>query len=314
MSGEKEKDRSVSPSVLITGGSGLIGSRLTSVLVSQGFRVSHLTRSHGRNSKVRTFTWDPEKGFIDPAAFADVDFIVHLAGANIGEKRWSKHRRHEIISSRVDTARLIHKYVTEAEIPLKAFVSASATGYYGSVSSDAVFNESNVAAGDFLGSVCNQWEKAADLFSESGIRTVKIRTSVVLDRNDSALSKLMLPGKFGMLVKTGRGDQYMPWIHIDDLCSVYYKALSDESMRGAYNAAAPEQPVHTEFMMSLGRVMRRPVFPLALPPILLKMLMGEMATVVLEGSRVSPQKLLDAGFSFKFTDCESALNEIIKGK
>ena len=168
---------------------------------------------------------------IDPEVFEGIDFIVHLAGANIGEKRWTGKRKEEIIISRTDSARLLHKIIVERGINLKAFISASATGIYGSQTSSQIFTENDPPAADFLGSVCKKWEEAADLFNISGIRTVIIRSAVVLEKSDSALSKLMAPGKFGFFIKTGNGKQYMPWIHIDDLCNIYLKAIDDPDER-----------------------------------------------------------------------------------
>lgn len=191
-------------SVLITGGGGLIGRHLTSTLTRAGYSVSHLSRNGKKTGDLKVFMWDPDKQIIDPSSFNGIDFLIHLAGANIGEKRWSRERKEEIIKSRVDSARFLHKTITDNRIPLKAFISASATGIYGSVTSSTIFTEDDLPSNDFLGSVCRQWEEAADLFSDTGIRTVKIRTSVVLAKSDSTLSKLLMTEKFGFQVKTGR--------------------------------------------------------------------------------------------------------------
>ena len=221
------------PTVLITGGSGLVGRYLTSQLLSEGYKVAHLSRKLTRREDVSVFQWDPEKGILDPAAFIGVEYVIHLAGTNIGEKRWTRKRKEEILNSRLESGRLLHKVVSENKIILKAFISASAIGYYGSVTSGKIFIESDPpASNDFLGTTCRLWEESADLFARSGIRTVKIRTAIVLEKNDSALSKLMTPAKFGFLVQTGNGRQYMPWIHIRDLCNIYLKAIKDEQMSG----------------------------------------------------------------------------------
>jgi hypothetical protein len=248
---------------------------------------------------------------IDREAFEGVDFIIHLAGANIGEKRWSRKRKKEIIKSRVDSARFLHKTVIDNKIHLKAFISASATGIYGSETSGKIFNENDPAGSDFLGSVCKQWEESADLFYNSGIRTVKIRSGVVLEKSDSALSKLMTPGKFGFLIQTGNGLQYMPWIHINDLCNIYLKALEDSEMGGAYNAVAPQQVTHLEFMHVLAKVMRLPVLP-PVPGFLIRIALGEMSEVILKGSRISSEKIMNTGYSFLFRTLEDALYNIIR--
>jgi uncharacterized protein (TIGR01777 family) len=298
-------------SVLITGGSGLIGKYLTISLLKAGYKVTHLLRKENQSGKVRVFLWDAGKKLIDRDAFEGVDFIIHLAGANIGEKRWSRKRKEEIVKSRVDSARFLHKTVIDNRIHLKAFISASATGIYGSETSGKIFNENDPAGSDFLGSVCKQWEEAADLFSNSGIRTVKIRSGVVLEKSDSALSKLMTPGKFGFLIQTGNGLHYMPWIHINDLCNIYLKALEDSEMAGAYNAVAPQQVTHVEFMHVLAKVMRLPVLP-PVPGFLIRIALGEMSDVILKGNRISSEKIMNSGYSFLFRTLEDALYNIIR--
>lgn len=300
------------PTVLIPGGSGLIGKYLTSVLLSGGYEVKHLSRKASQFGKVRVFRWDPENGIIDPGVFEGVDYIVHLSGSNIGDSRWTSKRKKEIKSSRVDSAQLLFDAVSKNNFPVKAFISASGIGYYGSITSERVFNEEDPPADDFTGQLCRKWEEAADMFSLSGIRTVKIRTAVVLEKNDSALRKIMMPARFGFLAMTGSGEQYMPWIHIDDICGIYLKAISDESMNGPYNAAAPEHTTHSDFIKTLSSVVRKPVFPVPVPGIALKMAYGEMADIVLQGSRVSSEKIRNAGYEFKFADLHSALKDVYR--
>ena len=299
------------PSVLITGGSGLVGTYLTNLLLSEGFNVSHLSRKASSNDKVKVFKWEPEKKIIDSKALEGLDFIVHLAGANIGEKRWSSSRKEEIIRSRVDSSVFLHEKIAEAGTSLKAFISASATGYYGSVTSEKIFHEDDEPGNDFLGNTSRKWEEAADLFRNSGIRTVKIRTAVVLEKNDSALAKLMLPGKFGLLLKTGNGEQYMPWIHIIDLCGIYLKAIEDAGMAGPYNAVAPYHVSHSDFMNILGEVMGRHVLQAGIPSFILRAALGEMSDVVLKGSRVSSEKIINSGYSFIYRDLHDALTSAI---
>jgi len=298
-------------SVLISGGSGLIGTHLTTSLLTAGYKVTHLSRKGNQSGKARVFMWDPEKKLIDHEAFEGLDFIIHLAGANIGEKRWTIKRKEEIIKSRVNSTRFLHKTVVDNGIRLKAFISASATGIYGSETSEKIFNENDPPASDFLGSVCKQWEAAADLFYNSGIRTVKIRSGVVLEKSDSALSKLMASGKFGFLIQTGTGLQYMPWIHVNDLCNIYIEALEDSEMGGAYNAVAPQQVTHREFIHVLAKVMKLPVLP-PVPGFLIRIALGEMSEMILNGSRISSEKIMNTGYSFQFKTLENALYNIIR--
>ncbi len=301
--------KKIASRVLITGGSGLVGRYLTSALLSEGYEVSHLSRKTNQFGRVRVFRWDPEKGILDPNVFEGIDFIIHLAGANIGEKRWTKVRKKEIKGSRVDSAKLLLKVIRDNSIDLKGFISASAIGYYGSLTSEHIFTEEDPPAADFLGSTCRQWEEAADRFTETAVRTVKIRTAVVLEKSDSAMAKLLKPARFGIFPVLGSGKQYMPWIHIEDLVNIYLKAVRDENMHGAYNAVAPQHVSQKEFMKNLAAAMHKPFFQLPVPSFFLRLILGEMADVVLKGSRVSGEKIQNAGYIFKYPELNSALTE-----
>jgi uncharacterized protein (TIGR01777 family) len=299
-------------SVLITGGSGLIGKHLTSSLLAEGYIVSHLSRRVIKDGKVRSFLWDPVKSSVNPEAFAGIDFIVHLAGANIGERRWTTKRKREIMESRANSAAFLFNTIRSEGTRLKGFISASATGIYGSETSRKIFFEADPPADDFLGSVCKSWEDSADLFGNAGIRTVKIRTGIVLDKSDSALSKLIMPAKFGFLVQAGSGHQYMPWIHIKDLCNIYLRAIGDSTMTGPYNAVAPQHVTHEEFIKTLAGVMRLPVFPVNVPGFVLKAALGKMSDVILCGSCVSSEKISASGYRFTYRNLKEALENIIR--
>lgn len=296
--------------VLITGGSGLIGRYLTSTLLSEGYTVSHLSRKSDQFGKVRVFRWNPEKRILDPGILAGVDYIVHLAGANIGEKRWTKKRKIEIIKSRVDSARLIYDTVSENGIKLKGFISASAIGYYATITSDRIFMESDPHAEDFLGTTCSLWEETADLFSDRNTKVVKIRTGVVIEKNDSAMAKLLKPARLGIFPRLGNGRQYMPWIHIQDLCNIYLKAIQDDKMRGAYNAVSPQHITQTEFMRTLALTMDKRFFHPRVPAIFLRAALGEMADVILKGSRISTEKIMNAGYVYEFSELKTILEKI----
>ncbi len=298
--------------VLISGGSGMIGRYLTSLLLAEGFNVCHLSRKQDQFGKVRVFRWNPGKDIIDPVILDGVNHIIHLAGANIGQKRWTRKRKKEIIASRVDSAKLLHKAMLENGIDLKTFVSSSATGYYGSVTSEHIFTEEDPPADDFLGTTCRLWEEAAYMFETSGIRTVKIRTSMVLKKSDSALTKLMAPSKYGILPVMGNGRQYMPWIHISDLCNIYLNALKNDEMKGAYNAVAPQHITFHEFMRTVASAMERKGIYLPVPSVLLKTTLGEMADILLKGSRISSRKIMETGFQFTFDSLEKALKDLVR--
>jgi uncharacterized protein len=297
--------------VLITGGSGLVGRYLTSALLSEGYNVSHLSRKADQFGKVRVFRWNPEMKILDPQVFEGIDYIIHLAGENIGAKRWTGNRKAVLLDSRVDSARLIHQVITAHGIKLKAFITASGSNYYGPATTDRIFTEDDLPGHDFLATICKKWEEAADLFSSSGIRTVKIRSGVVLEKTDSALSKMMEPARYGFLVQTGNGKQYMPWIHIKDLCNVYLKAVKDAEMTGPYNAVSTHQVTHRQFMETLSIVMKRRIFPIPVPAFLLRIILGEMADVILEGSRISSSKLCNQDFRFFYGNLRYALEDVL---
>jgi uncharacterized protein (TIGR01777 family) len=297
--------------VLISGGSGTVGKYLTSLLLSKGYTVSHLSRGHDQFGRVRVHRWDPEKGILDPEVFEGVDYVIHLAGANIGDKRWTDKRKKAIISSRVDSAKLIYKTITESNIRIRAFISASGISYYGTVTSEKIFNEDDPPADDFLGKIVVEWEDAAKLFEKNGIRSVSIRMAMVLEKNDSALTKILAPAKFGVLFQTGSGKQYMPWIHVKDISNIYVKAIEDSSMHGPYNAVSPMAVTHHRFMKILSGVIKRPLFPIPVPGFILGMVYGEMASIILEGSRVSPEKIIAKGFKFQYPDLSLALSDLL---
>ena len=305
------------PSVIITGGSGLIGKYLTSSLVQNGYRVSHLSRkittkgSPDNTLKVNVYYWNPGRRIADTEAFKDVDYVINLAGTNLGENRWTPKQKERIINSRVDSAQFLHEIISERGIPLKGFISASAVGYYGSVTTQKIFKEDDPPAHDFLGHTCRLWEKAADLFADSGIRTVKIRTSLVLAKENAAIRKLLLPAKYGLVIRTGDGHQYVPWIHITDLCNIFMKALEDTSMRGAYNAVSPEKVSHSEFVAAMAHALKRPVIFPPIPSFIIKAFLGEMSDIILKGSRISSEKIEAAGYKFIYENLQQAFKEVI---
>ncbi|MBP1664082.1 MAG: hypothetical protein H6Q19_1222 [Bacteroidetes bacterium] len=298
--------------VLITGGNGLIGRYLTKMLLETGYEVSVLSRSSKPARGCKVFLWDPERQQLDHEAIDTADYIIHLAGENIGSKRWTTKRKKEIIDSRVLTAKLLYEKVTERKRSIRAFISASATGYYGMVTTDKIFTETDLPSEDFTGITCRRWEEVASDFQKAGIRTVIIRTAVVLDKQNKALSKMIFQIKAGVGAAVGSGRQYLPWIHISDLCRIYIKALEDNNMSGAYNAVAPEQVTNKEFMKKLSLVLHKPFWLPNIPAFFLKLLFGGMSGLLLEGSRISSEKIQAAGFEFLYHDLENALKNILK--
>jgi len=297
--------------VLITGGTGLIGKHLSERLIQSGYRVSVLSRKRNNNSKIPIYAWDVEKKTIDNEALENVDYIVHLAGANIGERRWTAERKQLILDSRVKSSNLIFEELKRKDIKLKAFISASAVGYYGAVTSNKIFNETDFAPNDFLGETCRLWEQTADQFENAGIRTVIIRSGIVLAKEDGALSKMMGPVKMGIGSAIGDGKQYIPWIHIDDICNIFIKAIEDDAMHGAYNAVSPDPKTNKEFTKIVAKVLNAPFWFPAIPAFALKLMFGKMSEIFLKGSRVSSDKISATGFQFRFPELEKALKNIL---
>ena len=301
--------------VLITGGTGFVGRHLTDLLVENGFSVSILSRSKRTNTEnIFYYIWDVEKQFIEEEAIQKADYVIHLAGANIGEKRWTNKRKAEILSSRELSAQLIYNSLLKYDKNLEAFVSASAVGIYGAMNGRAICNEEMQPANDFLGQTCQKWEAAANQFEKLGIRTVKIRTGLVLGKEDGFLKKLVPIFKLRLGSALGTGKQYMPWIHIDDLCRIYLEALKNPLMAGAYNAAITDDTTNELFSKTLSKLYGYAVWLPNVPSFLIKIALGEMAKLALTGRRVSSEKITKLGFRFQFKELEEALKDCISEK
>lgn len=297
--------------ILVTGGTGLIGKVLCEKLQESGYRVCILSRKKDPNAKFKTYVWDLEKNEIENEAIATADYIIHLAGAPVLDKKWSQKRKQLLIDSRVKTGQLIGKYIENNDNKIQAFISASGIGYYGAVSTAINFEESHPPHPGFLGHVCKEWEQSADSLTELGVRTVKLRIGIVLTRSGGALAKMIRPIKNGVASAIGTGDQFMPWIHIDDLCRIFIHAIENENINGAYNAVAPDHKTNKEFTMELGRILKRPFIPLKIPSFILKLVLGERAQLVLNGSRVSADKIQATGFNFLYSDLFGALSNLL---
>lgn len=300
--------------VLITGGTGLVGRHLSRFLSEKGYDVAVLSRSGNRDqdSEFRHYHWDIDSQEIDHSALDTCDHIIHLAGVNIGEGRWSRHRKQEILDSRIQSANLIFKNLNPQNTRLKSFISASAVGYYGSDTTEKIHVETDLPDGSFLGEICRLWEQSADQFSHSGIRVVKIRTGIVLSKNGGALSRFKMPVKLGLGSALGQGNQYIPWIHMDDLCSIYLKAIQHTNMTGAYNAVAPEHITNKGLSGKIAMHLKKPFWFPGIPSIIIKLVFGEMSVMLLNGSRVSSKKIETEGYQFSFPDLDSALRDLIK--
>lgn len=288
--------------ILITGGTGLVGSRLTEMLEQKNHEVLILSRKPKAKNE---FEWDVSNNFIDIKAFEKIDYIIHLAGAGIADEKWTEKRKNVIIDSRLKTANLLFKKVNELQIKLKGFISASGIGYYGAVTSSIVFEEKDDAGQDFLGEVCVKWEDAAHQFTSLQIPVTILRTGIVLSKKGGALEKMKTP----VISALGSGNQYLPWIHIDDLCEIYIDAVEGK-LEGVYNAVAPEHHTSNTFSKQLAQSISRPFIPINVPAFGLKLLFGNMSKILLEGSRISSKKIEKSGFSFRFKTLDKALNNL----
>lgn len=297
--------------ILITGATGLIGTRLTSLLLEKGYEVAHLSRSRRPGSAVPVFLWDPSRNEMDEQSTRNIDVVIHLAGAGIAEKRWTERRKKEILESRTRSADLIRRTISGQQHQIRTFISASGIDYYGAKDTGAPYQESSPPGGEtFMSQVAIAWEKEADAFSEMGMRVVKIRTGVALSRESVALRKIALPVKLFVGAPLGTGNQYFNWIHLEDLCGIYLKAIEDLSMRGAYNAVAPDPVTNRELTKTIADVLGRTLWLPAVPGFVVRLIAGEVAEVVLTGGEVAADKIRQEGFVFRFDTLRSALTDI----
>lgn len=295
--------------ILITGGTGLVGKYLQEILKQKEHTVNVLTRS--KTKKPNTFFWDVENGIIDDEAIKTADFIIHLAGANISDKRWTAAQRKLIIDSRVNTSNLLLQKVIELKPNLKGFIAASGVGFYGAVTNNHIYTENDTFGTDFLSKVCQLWEQESLKFEGEGIRTVIFRTGVVLTKTEGALAKIIQPIKLGVGAPIGSGKQYMPWIHINDLCNLFSQAIENVDFNGIYNAVAPQHITNIELTTTIANHLKKPLWLPNIPAFVLKLLFGKMAVILLYGSRVSSKKIEKLGFKFKFPTIEKAIKNLI---
>lgn len=298
--------------VLITGGTGFIGKYLTRLLILNNFSVSIFSRSVKQNTDdISYFRWDIANHFIEEEAILKADYIIHLAGEGIADQRWTAKRKEAIVQSREKSIQLIYDVLKKNNKKLDAFVSASGVGIYGAINGPEICTETTPAVNDFLGSTCQKWEAAADTIASLGIRTVKIRTGLVLGKDEGFLKKLVPIFKMKLGSALGSGKQYMPWIHIDDLCSIYLEAIKNNEMTGAYNAAINDNTNNEIFSKTLAKCYGYSLWLPNVPAFLIQMVLGEMALIVLKGRRVSSDKIEKTGFQFRFNTLELALEDCI---
>lgn len=302
---------------MITGGTGLIGNALTKLLLQKNYEITILSRSSDNKQSlingVRYAKWDIKNQTIDSAAIQQADYIIHLAGAGVADKRWTKKRKKEIIESRTKSSELIIKSLKEIPNKIKAIVSASAIGWYGpDISKTNSFKETDKANDDFLGETCKVWEESIEPVTLMHIRLVKLRTGIVLSKDGGALKEFIKPLRAGIAAILGNGKQVVSWIHIDDIARMYVQALENEKLSGVYNAVAPKPVSNKALVLELAKQMKGKFhIPIYVPSFVLKMMLGEMSIEVLKGATVSGDKIRSTGFQFLFPTLESALKDLL---
>jgi len=297
--------------ILVTGASGLVGSRLTEMLLEKGHHVSHLGRSK-KNGSIPAFVWDVENKFIDLQALEGVDTIIHLAGAGIADQRWTAQRKKEILQSRTHSTKLLFDTLRNHSHTVKTFVGASAIGYYGFGLDQEVFTEESKAGSGFLADVTREWEEQTDTIATLGLRLVKLRIGIVLSEKGGALAEIAKPIRFGVGAPLGSGKQFLSWIHIDDLCAMFIQAAEDQSWHGAYNAVGINWVTNAELTKAIAHVLKKPLWLPPIPDFIMKLILGEMAGMVLNGSKVSSEKIQKTGFQFKYLELNAALKSLLK--
>jgi uncharacterized protein (TIGR01777 family) len=296
--------------VAISGASGLIGSALTKSLVNDGHRVLRLVR--GGLTDGDDIGWDPDVGRIDAPALEGIDAVVHLAGAGIGDQRWTDERKREIRESRVRGTAALAGAIASREHKPKVFVSGSAIGIYGSARGDELLDEDSRLGDDFLSKVAQAWEAEAQPAEDAGVRTVRIRTGIVLAPHGGVLKQMLLPFKLGIGGKQGAGKQWVSWIALADEIAAIRFAIDDDRLRGPVNLVAPNPVTNAEFAQTLGHALHRPtVLPTPLLPLKLRYGSELVETLLLGSQRVVPKRLEAVNFGFTSPVLASALEAML---
>lgn len=301
--------------ILITGGTGLVGKALTRALFNKGYNVIILTRDvkdKKHSPGISYAQWNVAKQQIDMEALKSADYIIHLAGAGVVEKKWTEAYKKEIVESRTESSRLIIEALQSNANKVKAIVSASAIGWYGA-DNDPVkpFTESDKADESFLGNTCRLWEESIEPVERLEKRLVKLRIGIVLSNDGGALAEFKKPLNLSVAAILGNGKQTVSWIHIDDLCSMFIAGIENESLSGSYNAVAPNPVSNKVLTLTLANAMKRKFFiPMYVPAFVLKIMMGQRSIEVLKSATVSCKKITDSGFEFTYKTIDAALENL----
>ena len=302
--------------ILITGGTGMVGQSLTNFLLAKGYQVIVLTRQKKQSSRAHfSFAqWDINKCWIDPAAIAAADYVIHLAGEGVADKRWTAARKKAILDSRVHSSALLVKVLKTHPNKVKAIVAASAIGWYGPDNEKSIqsgFVETDVVDSSFLGDTCRQWEESMHPVKALGIRLVTIRIGIVFNKMGGALAEFMKPAKLGAAAILGDGQQMVSWIHQQDLNRLMLFALEQEQVEGVYNAVAPDPVNNAILTKAIASRFHTWAIPFNVPSFILKVMLGEMSVEVLKSAKVSASKILAAGFKFDYASMDEALDDLL---
>lgn len=296
--------------ILITGGSGLVGKAISELLLKKDHEPVWLSRESGTFKGIKKYKWDISKNHIDENVFEGVESVIHLAGTGIADKRWTTSYKQQIIDSRVKSAELLFNHISKNNIKLKTLIGGSAIGYYGASQSEKIFTESDEPGTDFLAESCVLWEKSYQPYINAGIRTSIIRTGVVLSNQGGAYAKMAPAFKYGFGAALASGNQFFPWIHINDIAGVFVHTLFNETTNGIYNAVGAELITNNDFSKQLANSFNKPFFLPNVPKWALKLAMGEGAAMVTEGLKISNQKIIDSGYKFEFESLEKTLKDL----
>ncbi len=306
------------PTVLISGGTGLVGKRLTQLLTAKGYNVIILTRQTSllgiRQSNISYAQWNIVNQTIDTTAIAQADYIIHLAGANVAEKRWTVKRKNEIIETRTQSSALLVKALKEVPNKVKAIVSASAIGWYGANTTESAqngFKEDATHDHQFLGETCKLWEESIRSVEALGKRLVKLRIGIVLSKDGGVIKEFLKPLQLGVAAIIGNGKQVISWIHIDDVCRMFMYALENENLSGVYNAVAPKPATNQQLTIALAKRCTQFFIPVYIPKFILQWVLGEMSIEVLKSVTVSSQKIVASGFKFNYETIDEALQQLL---
>ncbi len=307
------------PTILITGGTGLVGRTLTKILVAKGYHVIILTRKMPKTvpqKGTRYALWDIKKQAIDITAIQQCHYIVHLAGAGVIEKKWTAAYKEAIVKSRVESSKLIVESLRQHPNNVEAVISASAIGFYGE---DKIpghfFTEEEKADTHFLGETCRLWEESIEPVTALGKRLVKLRMGIVLSTDGGALAEFKKPIRLGVGAILGNGKQILSWIHITDLCRMFIEAIENENCMGTYNAVAPEPVSNKVLTLGLAKALRGKFFiAVHIPAFILKLVLGQRSIEVLKSATVSCEKIMKTGFKFLFPTIDGAIKELTDGQ